>query len=78
MGRSVIREAAVYMLLLVIFALLMHPDLLNGTERFSQMAERGNYLHPLLYTGLIYLIILIFRGIGSVLLRLLRHTKNAH
>ena len=70
MRRIVIREAAVYLLLLVTLALLMHPDLLGSTARFSQMTERGNFFHPFIYTGLIYLILLLLRGILRLLLRL--------
>jgi len=77
MRRIVIREAAVYLLLLVTLALLMHPDLLGSTARFSQMAERGNYLHPLFYTGLIYLVVLLVRGIFTLILRLFGRTPGA-
>jgi len=77
MRRIVIREAALYLLLLVTLALLVHPDLLGSTARFSQIAERGNFLHPLFFTGLVYLIVLLVRGIIRTLSKLFGRTSGA-
>jgi hypothetical protein len=77
MRRIVIRETALFLLLLVTLSALMHPDLLESTARFSQMTERGNFLHPLLYTALIYLLLLLVRGIFKTLRRLFRRTPRA-
>lgn len=76
MRKKVIREGAIYALLLVTLALLMHPDLLSDpAARFSLMQGRENYLHPLFYTALIYLIVLMLRGILGIAARLF--SRNA-
>jgi hypothetical protein len=78
MRKTVMREAAVYALLLVTCALLMHPDLLSDpAERFSLMQGRKNYMHPFLYTALLYLILLIFRGIVGMVARLFSHDPQS-
>jgi len=74
MRKKVIREGAIFALLLVTLALLMHPDLLSDpSARFAQMQSRENHLHPLLYAALMYLIVLIFRGILGITARLFGH-----
>jgi hypothetical protein len=78
MKRIVIRETAIYLLLLVTFAFLMHPDLLSAPgSRLALMHERGNYFHPLLYAAFIYITVLIFRGAIHLLGRLLSRSKEA-
>lgn len=73
MRRILIRETGFYLLLLVGFALLMHPDLLrNPGERLSLMASRENYFHPLLYAALIYAVITLLRAIVGAMGRLLK------
>jgi hypothetical protein len=62
MKNIMIREIAIYVILLIVLAFTMHPDLLSG-ERFELMGERGNYFHPLLYTLILYLILLVIRYI---------------
>jgi len=74
MIRSVIKESLLYLTILVLLAFLMHPDLLSApVERFTHMLERQNYIHPLLYAFLFYLLLmllrLIFRGIKKILRR---------
>ena len=79
MRKRFIFEAAVFILLLCVLALFMHPDLLSTpAERITLMQERGNYLHPFLYSGLIYLLLWLLRGIGRLLLRLVRRTRGGH
>jgi hypothetical protein len=74
MLRIVIRETAIFMLLLVTLALLMHPDLFgNPGQRIALMQERDVYTHPLLYTALIYIILLLLRLIVRAVRRLFRH-----
>ncbi len=76
MQKRVIREGAIFALLLVTFALLMHPDLLHEpAARFSQLMGRGDYFHPFIYTALLYLITLLFRGIVRLLRRLFTKKK---
>ena len=56
------RELIIYTGLLTALIFLMHPDLLSDpTTRLGLMQEKGNYIHPLLYTFFIYLIIFFFR-----------------
>jgi len=74
MIRTVIKESLLYLTILILLAFLMHPDLLSApAERFTHMLERQNYLHPLFYAFLLYLLLmlfrLIFRGIKKVLRR---------
>jgi len=78
MRKRVIREGALFALLLVTFSLLIHPDLLSdpGT-RFAQMTGRSNYAHPLLYTLLLYLVVLLMRGIVRLIGRLFRRNDRA-
>jgi hypothetical protein len=56
------RELFIFALLALIFAPIMHPDLLSTPyERYSSMIERGNYLHPFLYSLLVYSAVGILR-----------------
>ena len=58
------KELTIYTALLTILIVVMHPDLLsNPTERLGLMQEMGNYVHPLLYTFFVYLILFFFRSI---------------
>ncbi|MFA6143844.1 MAG: hypothetical protein WCW84_02430 [Sulfurimonas sp.] len=64
MNKALLREIAIFGVLLPILALLMHPDFLgNPLLRFNTMLERGNYFHPLVYTTILYSIIAILRMI---------------
>ena len=57
-------ELVIYTALLTMLIFLMHPDLLNNpTARLGLMQEKGNYIHPLLYTFFVYLIIFFIRAI---------------
>ena len=60
------KELFIYTALLTGLILLMHPDLLSEpTVRLGLMQEMGNYIHPLLYTLFIYLVLYFFRAIFS-------------
>jgi len=57
-------ELVIYTALLTVLIFLMHPDLLSDpTARLGLMQEKGNYIHPLLYTFFVYLIIFFIRAI---------------
>ena len=57
-------ELVIYTALLTVLIFLMHPDLLSDpTARLGLMQEKGNYIHPLLYTFIVYLIIFFIRAI---------------
>ncbi len=58
------KELVIYTALLTMLILLMHPDLLSDpTARLGLMQTQGNYIHPLLYTFFVYLIIYFLRAI---------------
>jgi len=60
------RELVIYTALLTGLILLIHPDLLSKpTARLGLMQEMGNYIHPLLYTLFVYLVLYFFRAIFS-------------
>jgi len=64
MQKKLIREMAIYAILLILLAFVMHSDLLSSpTERFSLMQERENYLHPFVYAFIIYIFLLFIRFI---------------
>jgi hypothetical protein len=76
MRKYVIKEGAVFLLLLITLSLLLHPDLLSDpASRLSQMLGRENYFHPLLYTLPVYLIVLLFRGIMHLFRHLIRRSE---
>jgi H+/Cl- antiporter ClcA len=77
MQKKVIREIAIYAILLVALALLMHPDLLSHTsERFSSMQERRNYFHPFIYAFFIYLLLLFLRFVVKKIATLFRKKED--
>lgn len=62
MRKTIYKELAVYLVVLLVLAGVMHPDLFGvPLDRLALMAERGNYLHPFVYTLLGYSLIWIFR-----------------
>jgi hypothetical protein len=62
MQQKVAKELIIYMLIFVTLALLMHLDLFTEpVSRFSTMLERENFYHPLVYTSIVYIVILFFR-----------------
>jgi len=72
MSKIAIKELVIYLTLLVLFAFLMHPDLLESpSSRFSAMIGKQNYYHPLIYTFLIYLILYFLRFFISKVIILL-------
>lgn len=75
MKKVLLRETAIYAALLLMLALLMHPDLLTDpAERVRLMSEHSNYLHPLLYAGVLYVLI----GIIRLLIHFIRRIVRAH
>ena len=64
------KELTIYTALLTVLILLMHPDLLSDpTARLSLMQTQGNYIHPLLYTFFVYLIIYFFRSVFGFIMK---------
>jgi len=65
------KELIIYVTILIVLMLLMHPDLLfNPSERLSNMKDIGNFAHPLLYTFIIYMIVYFLRVLFSFIKRL--------
>ncbi len=64
------KELIIYAALLTVLIVLMHPDMLSDpTARLGLMQEKGNYIHPLLYTFIIYLVLYFFRFIFSFIMK---------
>ncbi|WP_345969688.1 hypothetical protein WCX72_10280 [Sulfurimonas sp. HSL1-6] len=78
MRKPMLREGAIFALLLIALSLLLHPDLLSdpGT-RLSHMTGRGNYIHPLVYTLFVYLVVLLLRGVIRLFARFFRRSGSA-
>ena len=56
------KELIYYLLTLLALALIMHIDLLSDPfSRLQIMNEKGNYVHPFLYSFAIYVAILFVR-----------------
>lgn len=65
------KELIIYTGLLTLLIVLMHPDLLtHPTARLGLMQEKGNYVHPLLYTFIVYLVLYFFRFVFSFIVKL--------
>ena len=65
------KEIFIYLVIFLVLALISHSDLLsNPSERFQMMLEKGNYLHPFLYTFILYSILFIIRKILDFILEL--------
>ncbi len=55
----------------------MHPDMLSDpTIRLGLMQEKSNYIHPLLYTLFIYLVVYFFRAIFGFIKKLVKKDKK--
>jgi hypothetical protein len=56
------KELLLYLVIVLMAALLFHPDLLSEPEkRLEMMSDRGNYYHPFVFALLIYLVLGAFR-----------------
>jgi len=77
MKRVLTKELTIYVVLFVLLALLMHPDLLETpSSRFSLMLERENFYHPLLYSFILYVLLYIFRFISKKIVLLFNKFRN--
>jgi hypothetical protein len=55
-------ELIYFCVILLILAVLQHSDLLHSPmQRANLMAEKENYLHPLLWTSVVYVVVGFFR-----------------
>lgn len=65
------KELIIYTGLLTLLMLLIHPDMLSDPiARLSAMQKIGNYIHPLLYTFFVYLVVYFFRFIFGFIMKL--------
>ena len=70
------KELIIYTALLTALILLMHPDLLSDpVTRLGLMQTQGNYIHPLLYTFFVYLIIYFFRAVFGFIMKFFNKNK---
>ena len=66
-------ELIIFAALLIVLALFMHSDLLTSpSDRLELMSQKENYLHPLLWTFIIYTII----GFLRLLFKYVFYLKN--
>ncbi|MEA3330355.1 MAG: hypothetical protein U9Q29_01525 [Campylobacterota bacterium] len=71
------KELTIYTALLTLLIFLMHPDMLSDpTIRLGLMQEKSNYIHPLLYTLFIYLVVYFFRTIFGFIMKLVKKDKK--
>jgi hypothetical protein len=70
-------ELTIYTALLTILIILMHPDMLSEpTVRLGLMQEKTNYIHPLLYTFFVYLILFFIRSVISLVFKFIEKEKR--
>lgn len=73
MKRRLLRELLIIALLFLLLGILLHPDLTDAPGlRFERMQALGNWLHPLLYTVIVYTLLGVVRFAASRLYRLFR------
>jgi len=65
------KELTIYTALLTLLIFLMHPDMLSDpTIRLGLMQDKANYIHPLLYTFFVYLILFFLRAVSGFIAKL--------
>jgi len=70
------KEMIIYTALLTLLIFLMHPDMLsNPTIRLGLMQEHENYIHPLLYTFFVYLILYFLRAVIGFIMKVVKRKK---
>ncbi|QOY54956.1 hypothetical protein HUE87_01545 [Candidatus Sulfurimonas marisnigri] len=70
-------ELLYFSIILIVLALLQHPDLLTSPlKRIDIMVEKENYLHPLLWTSTVYFALGFVRLVIKYLLYLKNRIKN--
>lgn len=62
-------ELIYFFVILLILAVLQHSDLLHSPlQRANLMMEKENYLHPLLWASVVYIVVGLFRLIVKYIL----------
>lgn len=71
------KELVIYTALLTVLIFMMHPDMLSDpVNRLGLMQEMGNYIHPLLYTFIIYLVLYFIRFVVGFVIKLFSKKKE--
>lgn len=75
---KILRTHLIYFFaILLILAILQHSDLLTSPmARVELMAEKENYLHPLLWATPIYVVVIIIRAAVKYAISLKNRKKN--
>jgi len=77
MQKALVREGIYFLVLLFVLAFLIHPDLLSSPmQRVNAALESGNYFHPLLYTGVLFVLLFIFRFVFKKIFSFFKKTKS--
>lgn len=64
MIKKITTELIYFLVLLLVLSILQHSDLLSSPlQRANIMVEKGNFIHPLLWTSAIYILIGLVRMI---------------
>jgi uncharacterized membrane protein len=76
MNKIIKRELLIYSSILLVLILIMHPDMLSDpVARLGLMQQQKNYIHPLLYSFFVYLIIFVLRSALGAVIRLFKKEK---
>ena len=60
--RAIKEEIFIYLAILLVLSLVAHSDLLSDPlKRVQMIYEKGNYMHPFLYSFIIYSILFVIR-----------------
>ncbi len=71
------KELTIYTALLTVLIFVMHPDMLSDpTVRLGLMQEKANYIHPLLYTFFVFLVIFFLRAVIDFVAKLFSKNKD--
>jgi len=77
MLKTLKRELVIYASILVVLILIMHPDMFSDpAARLGLMQQHQNYVHPLLYTLFVYLVLFALRALVSWVISLFRKKEN--
>ena len=70
------KEFTIYTALLTVLIFSMHPDMISEpTIRLGLMQEHENYIHPLLYTFFVYLILYFLRAIIGFIMKFVKRSE---
>jgi len=73
MIKKITTELIYFLTILLVLSLLQHSDLLSSPlSRINLMAEKGNFIHPLLWTSGIYILI----GFVRLIIKYIMFLKN--